>query len=63
MRIGIIGSGNVGGALTHCLRALGRDVAVASSRGPASLATLANETGARAAAPDGRGCQTSFTQG
>ena len=50
MRIGIIGSGNVGGAPTHCLRALGHDVAVANSRGPAFLAALANETGARAVA-------------
>jgi 8-hydroxy-5-deazaflavin:NADPH oxidoreductase len=46
MRIGIIGSGNIGGALTRRLRALGHDVAVANSRGPASLASLTNETGA-----------------
>ena len=62
MRIGIIGSGKRSRALTHCLRALGHDVGVANSRGPASLGSLANETGARAAAPDGRDCQTSFTQ-
>jgi predicted dinucleotide-binding enzyme len=49
MRIGIIGSGNVGGTLTRRLAALGHDVTVANSRGPASLESLARETGARAA--------------
>ena len=48
MQIGIIGAGNIGGALTRRLRAAGHDVAVANSRGPASLADLARETGARA---------------
>jgi predicted dinucleotide-binding enzyme len=47
-RIGIIGSGQVGGALVRGLRALGHDVSVANSRGPQSLAGLAGETGARA---------------
>ena len=46
-RIGIIGSGNVGGALTRLFTKAGRDVVVANSRGPASLADLARETGAR----------------
>ena len=50
MQIGIIGAGNIGGALTRRLRAAGHDVAVANSRGPASLADLARETGARAVA-------------
>lgn len=49
MRIGIIGSGNIGGALTRRFRAVGHEVSVANSRGPASLADLAQETGARAA--------------
>ena len=49
MRIGIIGSGNIGGALTRRFRAAGHDVTVANSRGSASLAELARETGARAA--------------
>lgn len=48
MRIGIIGAGNIGGTLVRRLRGLGHDVAVANSRGPASLAGLAAETGARA---------------
>jgi predicted dinucleotide-binding enzyme len=48
MHIGIIGAGNIGGALTRRLRALGHTVSVANSRGPASLAELAAETGATA---------------
>jgi predicted dinucleotide-binding enzyme len=48
MRIGIIGAGNIGGALTRRLRAAGHEVAVANSRGPASLADLSRETGATA---------------
>lgn len=48
MRIGIIGSGNIGGTLTRRLRQLGHEVVVANSRGPESLADLAAETGARA---------------
>ncbi|MFZ5893316.1 MAG: NAD(P)-binding domain-containing protein [Myxococcota bacterium] len=48
MKIGIIGSGNIGGTLTRRLRALGHDVFVANSRGPASLDALARETGAHA---------------
>ncbi len=48
MRIGIIGAGHIGGTLTHRLRALGHEVAVANSRGPETLEELAEETGARA---------------
>ncbi len=48
MRIGIIGSGSIGGTLTRRLRDLGHEVVVANSRGPASLADLVAETGARA---------------
>lgn len=48
MRIGIIGSGNIGGVLTRRLVPLGHDVTVANSRGPASLDGLARQTGARA---------------
>lgn len=48
MRIGIIGSGNIGGTLTRRLRTAGYDVTVANSRGPQSLTQLARETGAAA---------------
>ena len=46
---GIIGSGNIGGALTRLFTQAGHQVAVANSRGPSSLEALAKETGARAA--------------
>jgi len=49
MDIGIIGSGNIGGTLVRHLSALGHQVSIANSRGPASLAALAAETGATAA--------------
>jgi len=48
MHIGIIGAGQIGGALTRRLRALGHTVSVANSRGPATLSDLAAETGATA---------------
>ncbi len=48
MRVGIIGAGNIGGALTRRLRELGHAVKVANSRGPETLAELAQETGATA---------------
>jgi len=48
MKIGIIGAGQIGGTLTRRFRALGYEVFVANSRGPASLAALAAETGAKA---------------
>ena len=47
MKIGIIGAGNIGGALTRRFTQLGHEVFVANSRGPASLASLAKETGAK----------------
>jgi predicted dinucleotide-binding enzyme len=49
MRIGIIGAGNIGTALTRRLRQLGHEVTVANSRDPETLADLVRETGARAA--------------
>ncbi|MDQ7904420.1 NAD(P)-binding domain-containing protein [Phytohabitans sp. ZYX-F-186] len=49
MKIGIIGSGNIGGTLTRRLQALGHQVTVGNSHGPETLAPLAAETGATAA--------------
>jgi predicted dinucleotide-binding enzyme len=49
MKIGIIGGGKIGGALTRRLQALGHDVTVANSRGPGTLLALAESTGATAA--------------
>jgi len=46
MNIGIIGAGHIGGSLTRRFSALGHNVFVANSRGPETLAALAQETGA-----------------
>ena len=48
MKIGIIGSGNIGSTLVRHLTNLGHDVKIANSRGPESLEDLATETGAAA---------------
>jgi predicted dinucleotide-binding enzyme len=48
MKIGIIGAGNIGGALTRRFTELGHEVSVANSRGPQTLSDLASETGATA---------------
>jgi predicted dinucleotide-binding enzyme len=48
MKIGIIGAGNIGGALTRRLCVLGHEVSVANSRGPETLRDLASATGASA---------------
>jgi predicted dinucleotide-binding enzyme len=47
-KIGIIGVGNIGSALTRLFIKAGHEVLLANSRGPASLAEFARETGARA---------------
>ncbi|MBW7458651.1 NAD(P)-binding domain-containing protein, partial [Paenibacillus sepulcri] len=47
MKIGIIGTGNIGGNLTRRLTKLGHDVHIANSRGPETLSDLAAETGAK----------------
>jgi predicted dinucleotide-binding enzyme len=49
LNIGIIGTGNIGAALTRHFTRLGHDMVVANSRGPESLAGLAKETGAKPA--------------
>jgi predicted dinucleotide-binding enzyme len=46
MKIGIIGAGNIGGTLARRFRELGHDVKIANSRGPQTLAEVANQTGA-----------------
>ena len=46
MKINLIGAGEIGGTLMRRLTSLGHTVSVANSRGPASLADLAAETGA-----------------
>ena len=48
MKIGIIGAGNIGGALTRRLAELGHEVSVANSRGPETLRELASEARANA---------------
>jgi predicted dinucleotide-binding enzyme len=45
MRIGIIGSGKIGGTLTKLFARSGHEVAVANSRGPDSLGDLVAEAG------------------
>jgi 8-hydroxy-5-deazaflavin:NADPH oxidoreductase len=47
MRIGIVGSGNIGGTAARLFAAAGHDVAVANSRGPESLTGLVAELGDR----------------
>jgi predicted dinucleotide-binding enzyme len=51
MKIGIIGAGHIGGALTRRFSQLGHEVFVANSRGPETLAHLAKETGAKTVTP------------
>ena len=50
MKIGIIGSGNIGGTVARLFVEAGHEVAIANSRGPASLAPLIAELGTRAQA-------------
>lgn len=48
MKIGIIGTGNIGTTLVRKLAKAGHSIQMANSRGPESLKELAEETGARA---------------
>lgn len=48
MKIGIIGAGNIGSVLALRFGENGHEVRIANSRGPASLADIARETGATA---------------
>lgn len=47
MKIGIIGAGNIGGALARRFTELGHEVSIANSRGPETLGEVEAETGAR----------------
>jgi predicted dinucleotide-binding enzyme len=49
MRIGIIGSGRIGATVAKLLTRAGHEVVIANSRGPESLADVAQDTGARPA--------------
>jgi predicted dinucleotide-binding enzyme len=48
MKIGIIGSGLIGGTIARLASAAGHDVMIANSRGPETLADLARDIGAKA---------------
>lgn len=48
MKIGIIGSGNIGGTLARLFTRAGHEVTLANSRGPQSLADLVRELGPQA---------------
>jgi len=50
MRIGIIGSGNIGATTARLFGAAGHDVTIANSRGPESLAELVGDLGPNARA-------------
>src|SRR5215831_18036888 len=50
MRIGVIGVGDIGGALARHLVAVGHDVALSNARGPDTLAETVRELGAHASA-------------
>jgi predicted dinucleotide-binding enzyme len=58
LKIGIIGTGEIGSTLIRHFTRLGHDVVMANSRGPETLADLAKETGAKpvqaSEAPRGR---------
>jgi predicted dinucleotide-binding enzyme len=47
MKIGIIGSGNIGGTAAKLFVNVGHQVAISNSRGPESLASFVNSVGPR----------------
>jgi len=59
MRIGVIGTGNIGGTLARKLSAAGHIVRVANSRGVEGIKAFADEIGATAV--DSRGASTGLT--
>lgn len=50
MRIGIIGTGKIGGAIARAMVRIGQDVTLANRRGPESLQALLSELGPKAKA-------------
>ena len=48
MKIGIIGTGNIGGTIARKLKAVGHEIRLANSRGPQSVQDFADEIGATA---------------
>jgi hypothetical protein len=52
MKVGIIGAGNIGGALARRFTELGHEVSIANSRGPDTLSEVEAETGASAVTAD-----------
>lgn len=55
MKIGIIGSGNIGGTLARLFIKSGHEVALSNSRGPSSLKNFVNELGYNLHAADADG--------
>lgn len=47
MKVSIIGAGHIGGNLTRLLVKAGHEVALANSRGPASLKSFVDELGGK----------------
>ena len=48
MKIGIIGTGSIGGTIARKLKAAGHEIRVANSRGPEGVQDFADEIGATA---------------
>jgi hypothetical protein len=61
MRIGFVGAGNIGQGLARLATAAGHDVTLSNSRGPESLAELAEQLRATAATVEETATQSDFT--